>query len=477
MRTILSDLSLKTKLLFMMVSLCFLSIAFLLILFARAEKELIEEVRHHTEELSTAIQVSIEQISQTSEGDGADKFKSLMSIKKKGIKEISVINNTRDVIASSNPRLIGKKLLIKGESVKNIGNVTEYMTTTGGQKQYDILLPVVMGKERLGYIHIETQFEDFESIAMTNHRNRLLATLAIFTIGILVAMYLSKKYTEPIQSIAQAAQRVAGGDLSVNLTVQGHDEIGRLTQNFNDMVMKLNENRQLQSKLKEAEHMSKIGTLASGIAHEVRNPLNLINLSIDHLRVAHAPADPEKKESFLSTIARVKSEIERLDGMVSNFLNFGRPLNLNLKNLSLDPIIGETLALLGERCSEQNIKVDVRSSGARYSVMADYRHIKTCFLNIFLNAIQAMPEGGRLSVEDRVLNGAATIRVEDTGCGIAPENMGKVFEPYFTTKEIGIGLGLALTKRIMEEHGGGITLSSAEGKGTAVVLTLPVTGA
>ncbi|MEK7773150.1 MAG: HAMP domain-containing protein, partial [Deltaproteobacteria bacterium] len=281
MRNILSSLTLKTKLLFMMVSLCFLSVTFLLFLYGNAEKDLLDEVRRHTEEFSTAIQISIEQISRSNEGTYLNQLKGLAKLKKKGIKEISVVNNARDVIASSNPLLIGRKLSIKGESFKNIGNVTEYTTTTEGQKIYDILLPVVVGKERLGYIHISTQFDDFAAIARRNHRNRLIATLAIFSIGILAAMYLSKKYTEPMLKIAQAAHKVAGGDLSVRLKVAGDDEIGKLTQNFNDMVKKLNDNRELEAKLKEVEHMSKIGTLASGIAHEVRNPLNFINLSID----------------------------------------------------------------------------------------------------------------------------------------------------------------------------------------------------
>lgn len=477
-RNILSSLSLKTKLLFIMGSLCFLSIASLMIIYARAEKDLIDEVRHHTEELSTAIQMSIEQIPDSKEKVDIDKFRRLTNLKKKGIKEISVINNEREVIASSNPSLIGKKLSIKGESVKNIGNVTEYTNTTEGQKRYDILLPVVTGKTRLGYIHIATQFDDFTSIVRGNHRNRLVATVAIFSVGILLALYLSNKYTEPIQSIADAAHKVAGGDLSVRLKVEGNDEIGRLTRNFNEMVLKLSETRDLQAKLKESEHMSKIGSLASGIAHEVRNPLNLINLSIDHLRATHMPDEMEKRESFVSTIANIKSEIERLDGMVSNFLNYGKPLLLNLKSAELEPIIRETIALLRDRCSEQKISTEVRFARNPLRVMVDYRHIKTCFLNLFLNAIQAMPGGGRLNVESFSNDGAVTVRIEDTGCGIPPENMLKIFDPYFTTKDIGIGLGLAFTKRIIEEHGGKLAVTSVLNRGTTVMVSLPAcTGA
>ncbi|MBI5468910.1 MAG: HAMP domain-containing protein [Deltaproteobacteria bacterium] len=472
---LLSNLNLKTKLLFMMVSLCFLSIVFLLILFAQAEKDLIDEVRRHTEDLSTAIQISIEQMSRANgkEAGEIEAFKGLAGFKKKGIRDISVVNSSRDVIASSNPRLIGKKLNVKGESFKNIGNVTEYTTTAGGRKVYDMLLPVVVGKELLGYIHIETQFEDFADIARGNHINRLAATLVIFSIGILAAMYLSRRYSEPIQSIADAAQRVASGDLSVRLEADRNDEIGRLTRNFNDMVGKLNENRELESRLKEAEHMSKIGTLASGIAHEVRNPLNLINLSIDHLRASYSPDDPGKREGFTATVAGIKSEIERLDGMVTNFLDFGRPLRLQLKRLQVEPVLDETFSLLFDSLSEQKITLKKEFAGSPCFVEADYRHLKTCFLNILINSIQAMPEGGSILVRAYSHDGAVSVAVEDTGCGVGPENIRKVFDPYFTTKETGIGIGLALTKRVVEEHGGTISITSVVDSGTTVTVDLP----
>ncbi len=476
MRGVLSSLSLKTKLLVIMVSLCFLSIASLLFIYAQAEKDLIDEVRHHTEDISEAIQMSIEQMSQANGKVNIEKFRGLTHLRKKGIMEISVVNNGRDVIASSNPSLIGKKLFIKGESVKNFGNVTEYTTTTGGQKRYDILLPVVTGKTLLGYVHIATQFDDFASIARANHRNRLIATFAIFSIGILLAMYLSNKYTEPIQSLADAAQRVAGGDLTVRLKVEGNNEIGRLTRNFNEMVIKLDENRELEGRLKEAEHMSKIGALASGIAHEVRNPLNLINLSIDHLRATHMPVEADKRESFLSTVASIKSEIERLDGMVGSFLNFGKPLHLNLQSSGLAPILAETTHLLSDRCAEQKISVELKVGEDLPDVLVDRRQIKTCFLNLFLNAIQSMSQGGSLYVESFADGKGVTVRIEDTGCGIPPENMTKIFEPYFTTKDLGIGLGLALTKRIIEEHRGVLSVESVVNRGTTVTVNLPASG-
>jgi signal transduction histidine kinase len=475
MRPFISNLSLKTKLLFTMVSLCFLTIVLLLILYSKAEKDLLEGVRRHTEDLSTAIQISLEQMSQSKNEAGMGAFKDLAKLKRKGIKEISVVNNVREVVASSNARLIGKKLDIKGETFKNIGNLTEYTTTTEGQKRYDILLPVVVGKDRLGYIHIATEFEDFADISLKNHRNRLLATIGIFSAGILFAIYLSENYTKPIQNIAEAAHSVARGDLSVRLNSANLDnELSLLTENFNNMVQKLGEHRELEKRLKEAEHLSNIGTLASGIAHEIRNPLNLINLSIDHLRSISAPEDAAKRAAFMNTIATIKSEIQRLDGMVTNFLNFGKPLNLSFAPVSISTVVDETAALLSEGCAGQKIRLGVHIEKGLPSVNADYKHIKTCLLNLFLNAMQAMPEGGKITADiSSAASGGISITVKDTGYGIAPENMEKIFKPYFTTKDAGIGLGLAFTKRIVEEHGGHIFVESSLDSGTSITLTLP----
>ncbi len=481
MTGILSRLSLKTKLLLMMSSLCVLFIVSLYALYARAERDLIDEVRRETEELTTAFQISVEEISKTDEDVDIEKFKRLIRSKKRGMREISVVNSDKEVIASSNAAIIGKKLDIKKPgSVKTEGNPTEYSSNEEGQMRYDILLPIVVDREHLGYIHLATEFDDLSYLVRKNHINRLIATLVIFAIGIAAAMYLSKRYTDPIKGLADAANKVAAGDLSVRLPDRGGDEIGRLTQNFNDMVAKLDERRALEERLKGAEHMSKIGTLASGIAHEVRNPLNLIALSIDQLKVVYAPDDPLMKKEFYGTVTTIKSEIERLDGMVSNFLNFGRPLKLSLKGMALAPVVEETLSLVSETCAERRISVEAdyhKHGGEGNSVMADYRHLKTCFLNVFLNAIQSMPEGGALRVESSIGGGFATVKVHDTGCGISPENIGRVFDPYFTTKDIGIGIGLALTKRVIEEHGGSITIVSALNRGSTVSISLPVSAA
>ncbi|MDH4101236.1 MAG: ATP-binding protein, partial [Nitrospirota bacterium] len=252
------------------------------------------------------------------------------------------------------------------------------------------------------------------------------------------------------------------------------NEIGELTQSFNQMVKGLREMKELEERLRQSEHLSQIGQLASGIAHEVRNPLNMVNLSIDHIRSKYPPDDPQAREEFLGILSGIKGEVHRLNAMISNFLDYGKPVRLSIALESLPETLNEVLSLAGEKLREQGVIVQKSFQSNLPPIPMDKKQIKTCFMNLVLNAIQAMPEGGRLSVEASCNQDTAVVKIKDSGVGITPENAVKIFEPYFTTKEAGIGLGLALTKRIIEEHGGRILIDSGENIGTEVLVEMPL---
>lgn len=469
-----NNLSLKTKLLLMMLFLSLLSIGLLFFVYTRAERALITEVERYTTDLSSAIQISMEQLTKEDEEIKDEQLKEYVKrFRKKGIRAISILDNDKEVIASSNPAVIGKILDIKGDVVKTLGNTQEYLKTSEGHKNFDIMLPVVVGKEQLGYVHIALILDDFTELLEANNLNRLIATTLVFALGILVSLFLSMKYTQPIHRLAKAARRVAEGDLTETMEVKGKDEIGELTESFNEMVKGLHERRELEERLHRAEHLSKIGQLASGIAHEVRNPLNLINLSIDHLKARYAPAAPEDREEFIKILSNIKSDIHRLNGLISNFLDYGKPLKMDIQSTHLNDIIEDVVSLAGEKLAEQGIEVKKRFSGMMPPIPLDRQQIKACILNIVLNSIQAMPQGGTITIETGMDNGFSTLAVADTGGGIAPEHIQEIFEPYFTTKDTGIGLGLAVTKRIIEEHGGRIEIISEPEKGTVAMIRLP----
>lgn len=463
----------------MMLALCVISVGLLFTLYQMAEKRLIASVKKYTEELSSAIQISVEQMTAEDEVNEEALREYVSQFKKKGVREISILNNEMEVIASSNPKKIGQKIDAKTkrsarlqDALGNHEAAHADGSASESQRSYDILLPVIVGYEQLGFVHITMIFDDFANLLRSNNHKRLWGTSIVFAVGIAVSIFLSMKYVKPINSLAKATQRVAEGDLQEIPETGAKDEIGELTKNFNEMVRGLRENKKLQERLMAAEHLSKIGQLASGIAHEIRNPLNLINLSIDHLRKEYRPEDLKRQDEFYSTVFSIKREIGRLNGMIGNFLDYGKPLTLKLEKVLVEDIIKEALVIAAQMIREQKLELKTDYSKDIPPLNLDRQQIKACLMNIILNAIQAMPGGGRLSVSSSFADGFASVKIEDTGDGIAEEHLAKIFEPYFTTKVAGIGLGLAITKRIIEEHGGKIDIESMLGKGTAVSVKL-----
>jgi signal transduction histidine kinase len=213
--------------------------------------------------------------------------------------------------------------------------------------------------------------------------------------------------------------------------------------------------------------------LAKSIAHEIRNPLNFISLSIDHLRKKYLPQGNEDKAQFETLIVSIKHEIQRLNKLVGDFLEYGKPMRLSLQVIDLGNLIGEVLELVRAKAEKDGIRITYRN-GEIPVLSVDPELIKTCIFNIILNAFQAMPEGGDLTVITKTSNGKAYIIVEDTGIGVSNENMQKLFDPFFSTKITGLGLGLAMTKRVVEEHGGKADFQSTEGKGSVMTISLPV---
>ncbi len=489
-KAVFDNLGLRAKLLLMMFSLLLLTLASLFVLYWQAERKLIEQVEKHTMDLSTAIQISVERLTSKGRTDEARLQDYVNRLQQKGVNEISIISNEKEIIASSNPKRVGATIDPKRRDLFITARLGETLAAEKSQKTYNLIVPIVVGNQRLGYALISMVLDDFAQISRVNFIKRLIATVLVFGLGMAASLILSWKYTKPIGRVVEAARRVAQGDLRETLPVERRDEIGQLTDSFNDMVAKLRANRELESRLHQAERLSSIGHLASGIAHEIRNPLNFINLSIDHLQSQFPPDDPRSRKEFSELVSAVKTEIHRLDTMITNFLTYGKPLRLQPRPCELAPLLDEVARVAGRKAQEQGIEIERRYPDELPKALVDGEQIKTCFMNVLLNAFQAMPHGGKLSIAARRVNGANPSTLEpvstngrwvevsfrDTGCGIPSDDLLKVFEPYYTTKEVGIGLGLALTKKIVEEHGGSISLDSALAQGTTVRIRLPVEG-
>ena len=304
----------------------------------------------------------------------------------------------------------------------------------------------------------------------------LAPTLAMMLISILGAAVLVWRFTRPLSALARGANRVAAGDFSFHVPgAERRDEVGRLAATFNEMIARLGHMRELESQVKEAEKSAVIGRLASAIAHEIRNPLNYINLTLDHLRTSLAPSDPQKRALVEQLTLQLKTEVARINTRITEFLKYSRPAHLNLQPLDLRETLRDALRIVEAQAAESGVETRFEENGGAPRVVGDRESLRSLFTNLIINGMQAMEgEGGSLRVGLSSENGRARVTVSDTGRGIAPEHIDKIFEPYYSTKETGTGLGLAIARKAVEEHDGAITVESTPGRGTTFTVELPI---
>jgi signal transduction histidine kinase len=304
----------------------------------------------------------------------------------------------------------------------------------------------------------------------------LLPTLAVLLLATAAASLLVWRFTRPVRDLSRATQRVAAGDFSFRVPgADRRDEIGRLAATFNEMVAQLGRMRELESQVKQAEQSAVIGRLASAIAHEIRNPLNYINLTLDHLRTSLAPSDPQKRALVEQLTGQLKAEVARINTRITEFLKYSRPASLNLQQLDLAETLRDALRMVEAQAAESGVETRLEENGASVRVVGDRESLRSLFTNLIINGMQAMEgTGGSLRVGLSSYDGRARVTVADTGSGIDPAHIDKIFEPYYSTKETGTGLGLAIARKAVEEHDGTITVESTPGRGTTFTVELPL---
>jgi hypothetical protein len=227
--------------------------------------------------------------------------------------------------------------------------------------------------------------------------------------------------------------------------------------------------RQIGKQLQTAERLSAISRITGGVAHEVKNPLNAILMHVELARMKLAKGDND----VAPQMDIIGSEIVRLDRVVKTFLDFTRPVELHLADVPLEAFVNEIAELARPLAEMAKIAVTVEQQTEGASIAVDLDLLKQAMLNVVMNAIEAMPDGGQLRFESSVRGNDAEIRVSDTGCGIPPELKSKVFGLYFTTKQKGSGIGLAMTFRIVQLHDGTIDFTSEPGKGATFIIRIP----
>jgi len=240
------------------------------------------------------------------------------------------------------------------------------------------------------------------------------------------------------------------------------------------MIERVGHMRELEGQLHHAERSAVVGRLASAIAHEIRNPLNYINLTLDHLRTSLAPEEPEKRQTFLRLADGVKTEVARINTRISEFLSYTRPSRLNLRPLDLRAELDDVLRLVETQAAENDIELKIEQHGDIPLVLGDADSLRSVFTNLIINSLQAIDDKtGRLTIDLSSTDDEVVTRITDTGPGILAENMSQIFEPYFSTKDTGTGLGLAIVKKAVDDHTGRIEVKSTPGAGTTFIVTLP----
>ena len=343
-----------------------------------------------------------------------------------------------------------------------------------GLRAYDFAVPIFVMTDRRAVARVRISLDsEINAIRRTRDLVTGLGVVALIA-GFGVAAWQARSVTRPLGELVRGARDIAAGNLDNRITTYGADEVAQLGDTFNRMAeslrARIEELKGAQDELVRKTRLAAIGEIAAVMAHETRNPLGALSNCVQILR---------RDASFTGENAElldiIKTEADRLNGIVSDFLAYGRPRAPVFQPVGLHESIEETLRILrrDERCAP-SIVIERRFDGPSPTVRADPNQLRQVFWNVFLNSVQAMGGSGMLTVQTQQLDGMVRISVDDTGAGIAEaEDVTHVFEPFHTRRPGGIGLGLATVRRIVEDHGGRVSLTSVAGTGTRVLIELP----
>lgn len=303
--------------------------------------------------------------------------------------------------------------------------------------------------------------------------NRLAATaffifIVIFIMCSGLALWLVNFISRPIKKLVSATQEIARGDFSKKVDIDSGPEMNALAKSFNQMIDELKET---QEKLVRKEKLSVLGELSGTVGHELRNPLGVISNAVYFLKTVNPDADETVKE-YLGII---QAEVETSQRIISDLLEFARTKKPNIQSVPISELVVKSLA----KCTvHETVTVRTDLPETMSALKVDPLQIIQAFINIMTNAVQAMPEGGTLEIKAEEANSGKEITVSftDTGEGISPDTMAKLFHPLFTTKARGLGLGLTASKNFITANGGTIDVSTKLGEGTTFTIKLPTDG-
>lgn len=446
----------------------------------------------------------------------------------KGVETFRILNKEGQIVISSNPRETGTFVDKKAESCYACHAAGQPLTrlamdsrtriySTNGHRVLAMVTPIYnepacsnaschvhpATTSVLGVVDIGISLREIDGwIARETRRTLLISALALVALAALVQLAVQRLVFRPVRSMVQATRRIGQGDLTAVLPVYATDELGHLSQSFNDMRVSLAKARSelqelaeglerqvdertaalrsAQEVLLQSEKLASLGKLSASIAHEINNPLaGILTFARLMIRTLESgPPDEAARAACIRNLGLIRRETERCTTIVRSLLEFARARPLDSKPVELKAVLEEALSLTQHKMQLDGIELKRELSGSAI-VDGDFGQLRQAFVNVLLNSTEAMPKGGTITVASRVLpaEGCAEVEFKDTGDGIAEENLGRIFDPFFTTKQMGTGLGLSVVYGILEKHGGSMKVRSRLGEGTTLTMRLPLTGA
>jgi signal transduction histidine kinase len=404
------------------------------------------------------------------------------------IREVKIFSPNGVILKSSKPWMIGRKVDASTEKWF-LADKFKKPIKQRDEGIFSVLFPIE-NDERCFHCHgsivkLNGILAVDVSMAQTQEKvGELSKTMLLWAFGITsmlaisLSLFLTRFVTNPIQDLIITMERAEQG-LEARVNVKSSDDIGRLGEAFNSLLSKLERARRRVERyhyeqMKRADRLASIGEMAAGIAHEIKNPLAGIAGVIQVFK-KDIPAGDQKK----AVLDEVLSQVARMDKAVRNLLSFARPPEPKMTLVDVNELIGKLLDFLASQFAKNSIVAERKLTTGLPWLTLDPDLLQQALINIALNAIQAMPEGGKFIVETKAIKpsgetpGSIEIVFSDTGKGIAEENLSRIFGPFFTTRQQGTGLGLSITQRIVEQHNGEINVTSNPGQGARFTISLP----
>jgi nitrogen fixation/metabolism regulation signal transduction histidine kinase len=368
----------------------------------------------------------------------------------------------------------GKGRLIVSNRTDNLYTAIQKIVTPQNQISFLVLqagIDQVVLKQSDYLLEITQIYQSLDLRRSDLMRSFFLAFILIgallVSIAVVTGIWISSRITSPISQVVAATAELGKGNLDYRLPLtKGGDEVSQLMGHFNQMAQKLKEN---QDRLIYLEKRAAWQQMARKIAHEIKNPLTPIQLTIQQLVDKYSGSDEDYQQLLTECAQIIYEEIGSLRQLVTEFSEFGRLPELQLQTGNFNEILKEISTLYSQR-------VQLNLQGNLPTTDFDYDRIRRVLINLVENAIQADPDDQPVMLESKITGQNIVLSVKDLGEGISPENLNRIFEPYYSTKKTGTGLGLAISSLIIEEHGGRISVQSVPGKGSTFILEFPVKG-